>query len=219
MNDTPTTTPSQDGGIIQKIKESPRTISALIIILIVAAAIYAFSGPEENQPSPAENQENLVANQETTPAPAAEESGTMTEGGKSTPAATGVSSPRAASPKPAASPETMTEKEEAKMEPLPESRKTDQGYEEVTQPGEGVTHLARRATSKWLAENNVNYQVSNEHRIYMEDYIKDRLGSRLLERGETMVISFDLVKEASEKAGQLSEGQLKSLSKYTHALQ
>ena len=33
-----------NGGILKRLKESPRTVSALIIILIVAAAIYAFSG-------------------------------------------------------------------------------------------------------------------------------------------------------------------------------
>jgi hypothetical protein len=39
----------EEGGFIQRVKESPRTVSALIIILIVAAAIYAFSGEETGQ--------------------------------------------------------------------------------------------------------------------------------------------------------------------------
>src|SRR3989344_3352994 len=37
---------TEDESLFDRIKESPRTVSALIIILIVAAAIYAFSGNE-----------------------------------------------------------------------------------------------------------------------------------------------------------------------------
>ena len=101
---------SSEGGMWQRLKESPRTVSALIIILIVAAAIYAFSGEENSQP-------NIPVSDEVA----------VTEGGdegdevikKEPQVAAGVS-------------ET-----EQTPEALPEVQRTNEGYEEVAQAGEG----------------------------------------------------------------------------------
>lgn len=189
----------EEGSFIDRIKESPRTVSALIIILIVAAAIYAFSGDEAIAPTGETDQaavptEQADSSEET---PAAEES----DQGKAAPTA--------------AVTKAQIKDEAAK---LPEPRKTDSAYVEVAQAGDGVTHLARRATTRWLAENQAGYDVTNEHRIFVEDYIKDRIGSRGLSLGEEQEISFELVQEAVNAAKELNENQLRNLTHYTSAL-
>lgn len=202
MNDENTET---EGGLGQRIKESPRTVSALIIILIVAAAIYAFSG-DQDQTTPS-------------PAPAGEIESPVID---DTTATEGSAAPETAMKDevPKASPvQAVTQQQLAQVAAsLPQPRKTDSGYVEVAAAGEGVTHLARKATTRYLAENQTTYTITNEHRIFIEDYIKDRLGSKGLRLGEEQTISFELMKEAVAAAEQLNEQQLRNLSQYTYAL-
>lgn len=180
MNNTP-----QDEGLLQRIKESPRTVSALIIILIVAAAIYAFSGPQkEGNPAPSETpQDSAVGQVSTSPVP-----------GSPTVAATKVT---------------------VASTPLPEARQTETAYVEVAQQGDGVTHLARRAADHWLQDNQAGYDVTAEHKIYIEDYIKDQIGRKGLQLGAEQEISYQLIADAVAAAKELNEKQLKNLSKYT----
>lgn len=180
MNNTP-----QEEGLWQRIKESPRTVSALIIILIVAAAIYAFSGPR---------QESVPTATETPVGPASGQATVSPKPGSPTEAAT----PKAAQPT-----------------PMPEASRTDQAFVEVAQRGEGATHLARRAAGRWLQENQAGYEVTAEHKIYIEDYIKDRIGRKGLSLGQEQEISYQLVAEAVAAAKELNERQLKNLTKYT----
>lgn len=173
MNNTP-----PDEGLWRRIKESPRTVSALIIILIVAAAIYAFSGPRE------------TPNEAVTPTP------TEVPGS------------------PAGRPVQVTPKA-TEVTPLLEARRTETAFVEVAQRGEGVTHLARRAAERWLQENQAGYGVTAEHKIYIEDYIKDQIGRKGLQLGAEQEISYKLVAGAVAAAKELNEKQLKNLSKYT----
>lgn len=166
----------------QRLKDSPRTVSALIIILVVAAAIYAFSGTDRTQPL----------------APEATSAPTETL--------------------PEEQEETENVKQQAQPTELPQEQKTDKGFQQTTQAGEGMTHLARRAAANWLAENRASYEVTKEHRIYIEDYIQKKMGSPRLEVGEQQTVSFDLIQEAVEAAGKLSEKQLKNLTQYTYVL-
>lgn len=157
----------------QRLKDSPRTVSALIVILVIAAAIYAFSGNNSEVP-----------------------------------------------PQPLVSEEAeITAEPEAGATALPPEQKTDEGYQETAVAGEGMTHLARRAAAGWLKENKASYEVTDEHRIYIEDYMQKKMGSPRLEVGQQQAISFALIQEAVEAAGKLSEKQLKNLSQYTYVLQ
>lgn len=196
---------NQSGNWFDRIKQSPRTVSALIIILIVAAAIYAFSGNKQNDEQPLAPEETQTA--EETPAP----SGEMAAEETKTPQATTEVK---------ATPLTKVSKSDLKTtaEKLPESKKTDTAYVEVAQKGDGLTHLARRAATRYLSENEVGYEVTNEQRIYIEDYVRKHMAKGHVSIGSSHEISFDLIKDAVEKAGQLNEKQLRNLTKYTHAL-
>jgi hypothetical protein len=219
MNGTESNT--GEGGMMQRLRESPRTISALIIILIVAAAIYAFSGPDTGDQNTAGE---LIAQNSPTPTPLGQTDTTAgTEEAVELPGETsGTATPVepdatvAPTPSPAATVNPAQLQEQTTT--FPEARRTDQGFEEVAQSGDGITHLARRAATRWLAENSTSYNVTNEHRIYIEDYIQNKLGTNQLEKGETMTISYDLVREAAEAAGGLSDTQLQNLSQYTSVL-
>lgn len=188
MNDE-TTNESASPGWLDRIKESPRTVSALIIILIVAAAIYAFSGePTPSTPEP----------------PGTAPTATDTE----------AAADQAVEKKTTDSQQT----DEATAPATPPVERQDGAYVESAQAGDGITHLARRATTRWVVENAAGYEVTKEHRIFIEDYIQNRLGTDRLSIGETRTIQFDLISEAVKQAGELSDAQLRNLSQYTAAL-
>lgn len=198
------------GGLLNRIKESPRTVSALIIILIVAAAIYAFSGDEQTPGEADETTSPTIAAETSSPAPSGEPVAQASVSPAQTPAATMTVAP---------TPQVITREQlSAQSKTLPEASRTDTGYTETAQAGDGVTHLARRATTRWLADNDAGYTVTQEHRIYIEDYIKDHTGTKGLGLGEQKTISYDLLKEAVTAAGQLNAQQLQHLGHYTSAL-
>ncbi len=204
----------EQGGFMQRIKESPRTVSALIIILIVAAAIYAFSGER----SGVEDEGSVASLDNVEEATEANEGGSeevvkSEEGGQ----AEEEADDNKGSPAVAAV-ESSEGEEDKNTEQVAEAERTNEGFVEVAQTGDGYTHLARRAANRWLSENQVDYDVTDEHRIFIEDYIQNHLGSDSLEVGESHTVTFDLIKEAVAAAGQLEKNQLQNLSKYTDAL-
>lgn len=201
----------KEGSVLERIKESPRTVSALIIILIVVAAIYAFSGDQQNTDEMAANNDEQTTEEAATTDQGdnqGEEAATNEEGNQGQ-----------ATVSPAATTQPVTQEQLGEqVKKLPEPRKVDSGYIEVAQAGEGITHQARKATTRYLSENNVGFNVTNEHRIYIEDYLQNRLGNQPLQLGAEQMISYDLIKEAVASAQQLNETQLKNLSQYTYAL-
>ena len=206
MNDENDT---QSGGFLDRIKESPRTVSALIIILIVAAAIYAFSG-EPQQPV----NEELTGNEAAT-TDIGDEQTDETEVDE---AVAPTIAPPGAPGAPVAEPIPQQRLQEMRQG-LPAAERQGDAFVEKAQAGDGITHLARRATTRWLADNAAGYEITNEHRIYIEDYIQNRIGSEGLSIDETKTISFALIAEAVEHAGQLNDQQLRNLSHYTTVLQ
>lgn len=205
----------EQGGLIQRLKESPRTVSALIIILIVAAAIYAFSG--EDTDNQAEDTKEEVAVTEEGEAALEEASTDQQEGTVVAGNDEDVSEEAIDKTAKVAAGTDVTSGQPSSDE-LPKAERTDQGFVEVAQAGDGITHLARRATNRWLEENQAGYSVSAEHRIFIEDYIQNQLGTERLELGGSQTISFDLLKEAVAAAGQLNDQQLQNLSQYISVL-
>ena len=81
--------------------------------------------------------------------------------------------------------------------------------------GEGITHLARHALEKYLEDINDGSELTKEHRVYIEDYLQNRIGSQKLEIGDQKTFSEDLIQEAISNADKLSPKSLENLSKYT----
>jgi hypothetical protein len=109
--------------------------------------------------------------------------------------------------------ETEASEQTGIKEIIPEGRKENNTIIEKAAKGEGVTHLARRALKDYLKDKP--QELTNEHKIYIEDYLKDKIGSRPLEVDEEVAFSEDLIKEAIDASLQLTDGQLKNLEKYS----
>ena len=95
---------------------------------------------------------------------------------------------------------------------------TKEVYREVAEKGDGLTHLARRATTSYIEDENIN--LSSEERIYVEDYVQKRLapekiGLRHLEIGEEVEVPTELIEEAIVQAEMLTTQQIENLSQYT----
>ena len=108
------------------------------------------------------------------------------------------------------------EKEKPNEFPIPEIKLTEKiSYIEVAEWGEGITHLARRALKKYLQENPQDFEVTPEHKIYIEDYLAKEIGGGWLNLGESLEFSEDLIKRAIEKAETLTPEQLANLIQYS----
>jgi hypothetical protein len=95
----------------------------------------------------------------------------------------------------------------------PEVEKIE-NYTEKAAKGEGVTHLARKALKRYLSFEPVP-SLTKEHKIYIEDYMKDRIGSFKLKVGQEITFSSSLIKEAISSAMKLTQNQLNNLKQYS----
>lgn len=177
------------GGALERLRNSPRTVSTIIVILIIAGAIFAFS--DRGSPSTSPSPEPETKSTEEAAAPAVSPSPGRKAGDiKPSPSAT----------------------------PLPQASETSEGYTEVAESGQGVTHLARKATGRYLEANKADFTVTNEHRVYIEDYIKDRVERMPVRVGDTRMISKELIREAVSASQKLSDAQLKNLQQYSRVV-
>lgn len=95
--------------------------------------------------------------------------------------------------------------------PVQEEKK----YLEIAQNGEGITHLARRVFGKYLQEKPQDFEITSEHKIYLEDYLAKSMGNKWLNLGEEVEFSEPLIKEAIEKAKDLTPEQLQNLTQFS----
>lgn len=86
------------------------------------------------------------------------------------------------------------------------------------QPGDGITHLARRAIQDHLKRKNPGFEVTKEQKIYMEDALKDaELAKRTgtLHAGDELSFSEDAIRQVAERARTLTSSQLEHLKKFS----
>lgn len=88
-------------------------------------------------------------------------------------------------------------------------------YSEVAEEGEGITHLARKALSKYLSETTGEESLTSEQKIFVEDYIQKKTGDHWLSLGESVDISEDLIVEAISEAMELTPEQLENLEQFS----
>jgi hypothetical protein len=80
--------------------------------------------------------------------------------------------------------------------------------------GEGITHLARRAMNEYLQETGVEYELTKEHKVYVEDYLQNKTGAESIEVDHQETFSENLIEEAISSAKQLTPNSLDNLKKY-----
>ncbi len=97
---------------------------------------------------------------------------------------------------------------------LQEDKETADAFVMVAQPGNGKTHLARRALAGYLAKNPVK-GLTAAHKVYIEDYLQKAVGgSTMLMRGDNIRFSKDLIAQAITRAQKLTEAQLTNLQQF-----
>ena len=100
-------------------------------------------------------------------------------------------------------------------EEITEEGQTENIYKIAAQRGDGITHLARKTLKKYLNDNpSAGSGLTAEHKIYIEDYLKDLRGEKLLEIDQEIEFSANEIAEAIETAKDLSEKQLANLSQF-----
>ncbi|MBW6440607.1 hypothetical protein K0B03_01070 [Patescibacteria group bacterium] len=87
-------------------------------------------------------------------------------------------------------------------------------YTATASYGEGITHLARHAFNEYLQENNIDVNLSQEQKIYIEDYMQNRKGNQKIKIGHQETFSEGLIQEAISQASNLSDAAIQNLKKY-----
>ncbi|TSC61532.1 MAG: hypothetical protein G01um1014106_740 [Parcubacteria group bacterium Gr01-1014_106] len=118
-----------EGGFLERLRNSPRTVSTIIVILIVVGAIFAFS---------------------------------------------------------------------------------DRGEQPAGAPTASPTGALHRA----LEAQKPDFEVTAEHKVWIEDYVKDHLGRQALAVGQSLPITKELVREGIEKSKSLTDAQRQNLRRY-----
>lgn len=98
--------------------------------------------------------------------------------------------------------------------PAEASQETGEAFVEKAVAGDSLTTLARRATAHYLEKNNQS-DLTAEHKIYIEDYLRKAVGSQKVVPGSDVSFSKTLIQDAVEKAKNLQPNQLKNLEKYS----
>lgn len=80
--------------------------------------------------------------------------------------------------------------------------------------GEGVTHLSRKALKQYL-QNNSDSELTKEHKIFIEDYMRKNTNSETLNIGDSRTFSVSLIEGAINASKNLTENQLNNLKKYS----
>lgn len=89
-------------------------------------------------------------------------------------------------------------------------------FTEKAERGDGVTHLARRALAKYLEKTGGDPELTKEHKIYIEDYMQNRTSDDMLEIGETLNFSKNLIDEAIQASKNLTEAQLQNIAPFAN---
>lgn len=94
-------------------------------------------------------------------------------------------------------------------------QRTGEVFKIKAEAGDGITHLARKVLKQYSNENpSFAGELSVEHKIYIEDFLKDKHGERHLEINEELEFSVNDIADGIEQARQLSESQLANLSQF-----
>ena len=92
--------------------------------------------------------------------------------------------------------------------------KLEGSIEKLAEKGDSVTTLIRKALKDYTAEVE-GLNLTREHKLFMEDYIQNRISDKELQIGEKLSVSKDLIAEAVEKSGELSSAELEELQYYS----
>jgi len=175
--------------IKQWFQDNLRIIISVLIVILIAGGIYSYSRRTE-APEPQEIADNSNISQ-----------------------IIGEEEPSA--------PQNMTEKEvtpqsseQKNISSAATSQETESSFIETAAKGDSKTTLARTALASYL-EKNPDSTLTAEHKIYIEDFLRKRVGydGRVFV-GTSIEFSKNLIQEGISKSKDLNQNQLNNLHKY-----
>lgn len=180
-------------GVTTKIRvwaqENLRVITSVFIVAVIAFGIYSYS--DRSVPTDSSIVSGEVTSSDTEKIAEEEESGMVAEE------------------------ETVVPTEAVEEQPQESSRETEGSFIETAQRGDGLTHLARRATADYL-EKNADSSVTAEHKVYVEDYLRKKIAHEGgVHVGTSVEFSKDLIREAIDASKNLTPTQLENLKQYS----
>jgi hypothetical protein len=215
-------------------QENIRIIVSILIVFLIATSIYSYSKRGEENVEIAEKNNDIEAILEDLSSMDTEENADISDSAATDEAAEkdtakeneevavntekNPTAEKEETTPSATEKEAMPTKTESVAKPATEkiaAQETENSFIESAQRGDGVTHLARRALAHYL-EKNTDSSLSAEHKIYIEDYLRKKVGFQ--ERvyvGTSVEFSKNLIQEAIGASKNLNESQLKNLQKYS----
>lgn len=169
-------------------QDNLRIVISIIIVVLIAGGIYSYS--------------------KRTTAPSVSDQSVSTDNGGATaqPSNTGT---------PAANQQAAPAATPASAAPAGSSQETDTSFIETAVKGNSATVLARRALADYL-EKNPDSQLTKEHKIYIEDYLRKNVQPGTHVRvGTSMEFSKDTIAKAITASKTLTPSQLNNLKKYS----
>ena len=184
-------------GIKGWLQENLRIIISIAIVVAIAGGIYSYS---KRSQAPATNEEN----------PSVEQQGNVS--GEAAKGQEGVIEKQNASTEESTTESATSQKQEKATAGT--SQETDNSFVETAGSGDGTTVLARRALANYL-EKNPDSELTPEHKIYIEDYLRKHVDFKgKVFVGTSVEFSKELIQGAITQAKGLNDSQLKNLHKY-----
>lgn len=194
------------------LQDNLRIIISIVIVVAIAAGIYSYSNRTEPGAEVAE--EDQVTDEDMIAIDDLSEEATEEDSSEETGEANMEEDAAANQEENGNAPAEKDNASNEQQENVVASQETDTSFIESAQPGDGLTHLARRALKDYL-EKNPDSQLLPEHKIYVEDYLRKKVGFQGgVNVGTSVEFSKDLIKEAIGQAKTLNENQIQNLSKY-----
>lgn len=185
---------TSDGKLKGWFQDNLRIIISIIVVVAIAGGIYSYSKRSQVSTVSENSQEETSSAPEKESAFQENQSPSSENKTPQEPAVSSTSSSQAA---------------------IETSLETETSFVEVAERGEGKTHLARRALADYL-EKNPDSELTKEHKIFIEDYLRKKdTSTKGVRIGTSIEFQKDLIKQAIEKSKNLSEGQLNNLKKFS----
>lgn len=218
---------SNEKGWLGKIKNSTyqnwQTILVALIVLIVGVSAYNYNQKTGTDSTDTTKQEEAAKTEEAKTEEAKTEEAATTENKEENAEATDQAATTQEQTPAVTTPTTDNAAKQTEETKTPETNtnttnaveSTGKDYKVVAVKGEGITHLARKALNQYLSENN-DGTLTASHKVYIEDYLKHKIGSQGIGIGHTETISKVSIEGAIAASKKLSQSQLDNLKKYTN---
>ena len=185
------------------LEDNLRILLSILVVIAIAGGIYSYSKRTE---APA-----------VTEKAATEQKGneSSTDTSNSTADTQKANTQKAADQTTKTAPETTKTAPKATAPVTATSSETDTAFVITAVRGQGETHLARQALADYLAKNP-DSQLTKEHKIYIEDYLrKHNAFAGYVRVGTSVEFQKDLIQKAIGASKSLSGQQLNHLKQYS----